>query len=617
MASRRALRGRTTTSLSSWLLFYQHWSPTGSGSGSSNSSSSSRPCHRSGRCLSRMAWKETVLCVFVMCMVLSACDLNLMKMSALASAADSSDGSSGSSSGSDGSKNGDSSSDSSDSSSSSSSSANPQCVLKGRVYTERLWYGYLFDKAFHRDYAKIQYTISYPVKQCCTSLLIYYDDQIKQLKQDMTCEERERVLPPNNNQVIPLHTLNKTAGCRVWNDTDESYYVCIGERIFRSSGPRTWYFALSRCQAKNPLTVNYAFNISGYYGDCEEDPLVRTYIPPSPKEDSNYLSLALGIVAGVAIIAAVVFFVLWFIARRNAANSKGSSVTSSQATMTQDDIFYVNPSLSDREQAEYGTSQASSENYYEVIPERRSYESINPHLLGVGGAGVGPGGPHHHPLVHGPPHLTHHLHPIHAHHHGAHPAHPRHHLLHPANAAAAAAAANQAGGMGNQLKESAFHRPGQGGGLGGGGGVGGGYPVFDDYPPPPYQPPRLLGGPRHHTLHHPTPHHHHHSLSMPPTAASRPRPPLLSPTHAATLSFPGAGGGGVVGVVGGGAVLPPAPAPTSSTAGLVSASATPLNNNTASGNNNNGNNSNNNITSTSAITMNTTTNTVSLGETAA
>ena len=499
------------------LLFYQRWSP-----------------HK--RSVSTWSWTMVVkktLCVFVLWMVFSG-EQGMVKMSAVAT---------------------DSTTD---------SSASPQCVRKGRVYTERLWYGYLIDKVFHRASAKIQYTISYPVKECCTNLLIYYDDQIKQLTQEMSCEERERVLPAHNNQIIPLHTLNHTKGCTVWNETDEPYYVCVGERIFRSSGPRTWYFALSRCQAKTPLTVNYAFNVTGYYGDCEDDPLVRTYIPPSPKDDNNaYLSLALGIVAGVAVIAAVVFLVLWFIARRRAANSKGSSVTSSQATMTQDDIFYVNPSLSDREQTEYGQSQASSENYYEVIPERRSYESINPHLLAAGGAGVA--GAAHHPLVHGPPHhLGHHLHPAHAHGHGTHP---RQIHLH-------------GGAHGGQVKESAFHRPQPGMG----------YPLFEDYPPPPYQPPRLLGGPRHHTLHHPTP-HHHHSLSLPPS--SRPRPPLLSPTHAASLSFPEP-------------VLPPAPAPTS------------VNNNTSSGNNNNGNNSNNNlITSTAAISMNTTTNSVSLVETSA
>ena len=330
-----------------------------------------------------MSATRKMLCVFVLWMVFSSSDHGMVRMSSVVAAADTAAAAAAA--------DGTGKATTSAAGTAADKSAGPQCVRKGRVYTERLWYGYLIDKAFHRDYAKIQYTISYPVKECCTNLLIYYDDQIKQLTQYMTCEEREQVLPSNNNQIIPLHTLNRTAGCRVWNETEEPYYVCVGERIFRSSGPRTWYFALSRCHARTSLTFNYAFNVSGYYGDCEEDPLVRTYIPPSPKEESNvYVSLALGIVAGVAAISAVVFFVLWVIARRRAANSKGSSVTSSQATMTQDDIFYVNPSLSDREQAEYGTSQASSENYYEVIPERRSYESINPLMLvAAGGGGEG------------------------------------------------------------------------------------------------------------------------------------------------------------------------------------------------------------------------------------
>ncbi|KAI8786046.1 rho GTPase-activating protein gacZ, partial [Biomphalaria glabrata] len=62
------------------------------------------------------------------------------------------------------------------------------------------WYGFLVHKAFHRDYAKIQYQITYPVKECCANLLIYYDDQVKQLRSSMTCEERVAVLPADNNQ---------------------------------------------------------------------------------------------------------------------------------------------------------------------------------------------------------------------------------------------------------------------------------------------------------------------------------------------------------------------------------------------------------------------------------
>ncbi|XP_067654210.1 uncharacterized protein [Haliotis asinina] len=342
----------------------------------------------------------------------------------------------------------------------------PVCTVKGRVYTELKWYGYLVQKPFHQDWAKIQYQISYPVSECCTNLLIYYDDQIRELKEGMTCKERENILPANNNQVIPLYKNNKTVGCNVWNKTGESYYVCLGERIFRSSGPRTWYFALSRCGSKTPLNLNYVFNISGFYGECEDDPLAKTYIPPvnAPTDRYMFVAIGLGVVAGVALILAAIFFALWLLGTRNRTANKGSSVTSSQATMTQDDVFYVNPSLSDQGQTDY--SQSSSENYYEVIPERRSYESINTHLAV----------PHGHGHAHGHPH---------PHAHGARHATYVKDMRHPSFPA--------------QL-------------------------LFEDYPPPPYQPPRGL--PKHHTLHHP-PHHHHpliaaHSLHH--TAQIRERP---------------------------------------------------------------------------------------------
>ena len=119
-------------------------------------------------------------------------------------------------------------------------------------------------------------------------------------------------------------------------------------------------------------------SVPGYYGECEEDPLAPSsgwnsyvgFLDNGPESSNSedvylYLSIAFGIVAGLALIAAAAFFGLWFKAQRNATKSKGSSVTSSQATMTQDDIFYVNPSLSDQGTGqEY--SQSGSENYYEV-----------------------------------------------------------------------------------------------------------------------------------------------------------------------------------------------------------------------------------------------------------
>lgn len=264
-------------------------------------------------------------------------------------------------------------------------SSNGNCILKGRIYTGLEWYGYLLRKTFQHNISRIQYTVSYPLSECCANMLIYYDDQMRELKQDMTCKEREAILPSISNQVIPLNGNNGTVGCSVWTEQGkEPMVICIGERTLKSSAPRTWYIALSRCGTTSQMTLNYQFNISGYYGNCEDDPLAQTYIPPVELEEDSktlHVAIAMGVIAGVVTIVAIVFIILYILSRRqmNQKPKTSGSVTSSQATMTQD-IFYVNPSLSDREHSDSQYSRSSSENYYEVIPDRRSYESINTQL---------------------------------------------------------------------------------------------------------------------------------------------------------------------------------------------------------------------------------------------
>lgn len=70
------------------------------------------------------------------------------------------------------------------------------CVHKGRVYTSLDWYGYLLQKTFQQNVSRIQYTIWYPASECCANLLVYYDDQIRNLTQNMTCKQRESALTP-------------------------------------------------------------------------------------------------------------------------------------------------------------------------------------------------------------------------------------------------------------------------------------------------------------------------------------------------------------------------------------------------------------------------------------
>ncbi|WAR30105.1 TM145-like protein [Mya arenaria] len=268
------------------------------------------------------------------------------------------------------------------------------CKLRGQIYTSLNWYGYLLQKTFQGNASRIQYAVSFPASECCANMLIYYDGQIRNLTQDMTCEQRDKVLNPNN-QIIPLNLDTGVDGCirRVIDGTDHVF--CVGDRTLKSTSPRMWYVALSRCGATGPITVRYEFNLTGYYGACEEDPLARTLFPPQEVagDTSAHLSIGLGVLAGIAIIVAVLFIVLFIVNRRQMRKKPktSGSVTSSQATMTQD-IFYVNPSLSDRgvggEHSDSQYSRSSSENYYEVIPDRRSYESINTQLALHGGRAI-------------------------------------------------------------------------------------------------------------------------------------------------------------------------------------------------------------------------------------
>ncbi|RUS73104.1 hypothetical protein EGW08_019126 [Elysia chlorotica] len=405
------------------------------------------------------------------------------------------------------------------------------CTVKGRVYTSRDWYGYLLHKGFKREYAKIQYQLTYPVKECCASLLIYYDDQIREMHPYMSCQDRLAVLPNDNNQVIPLRANNdSTVGCSIWNETGEPFYVCLGERVFKSSIARTWYFAVSRCGADRsdgPLNLNYVFNITAGHiiltpterrgkrevvgklvEDCSESVRRTLCLEPGQRRRrgviQGHVPLPVHLAGGrggIALFLAAIFFGLWFVGLRTAGKGKGGSVTSSQATMTQDDIFYVNPSLSDRgEQPDYSQTNSGSENYYEVIPERRSYESINAGLSSNSGTLVSVnGGLHlrhiragglnqhpHHPLHLGSLHHNHnHLHPQ-QHHHHLHNGHLGLNQLRPhplvgggANIPLGHAPQNQMGGV--IPAAGPAHKPN-------------GLPyVFEDYPPPPYQPPKLIG----------------------------------------------------------------------------------------------------------------------------
>ena len=64
-------------------------------------------------------------------------------------------------------------------------------------------------------------------------------------------------------QVIRLKDGSDSNGCVLTNKTGELFYDCNGERVFRSSVARTWFFAVSRCGSSGLLNLDYVFNITG------------------------------------------------------------------------------------------------------------------------------------------------------------------------------------------------------------------------------------------------------------------------------------------------------------------------------------------------------------------
>ena len=157
------------------------------------------------------------------------------------------------------------------------------CIVQGNLTTSLDWYGFLLQKTLNPDSARIQYQLSYPVSQYCANLLLYYDEQLCNITENMTCKQREAILHPENNQIVPLcpTQYNMISGCSVRNETgNKAMFVCKGERSFRSSKPRSWHIAVSRCGLNNDtLTLNYFFNITGASQSCEEDAPELTCAP--------------------------------------------------------------------------------------------------------------------------------------------------------------------------------------------------------------------------------------------------------------------------------------------------------------------------------------------------
>ncbi|XP_028679291.1 transmembrane protein 145 isoform X2 [Erpetoichthys calabaricus] len=121
--------------------------------------------------------------------------------------------------------------------------------MKGNLHTKEDWI-FLTRFCFLSDSGLLEFRFKYPEARCCQNILLYFDDASQWpavYKKDKDCLQKEKVLRPENNQVINLTTAFTWSGCKVEKESPTNYLICQGRRSFRSVRERWWYIALSKC----------------------------------------------------------------------------------------------------------------------------------------------------------------------------------------------------------------------------------------------------------------------------------------------------------------------------------------------------------------------------------
>uniref|UniRef100_A0AC35FBQ3 GPR180/TMEM145 transmembrane domain-containing protein n=1 Tax=Panagrolaimus sp. PS1159 TaxID=55785 RepID=A0AC35FBQ3_9BILA len=125
---------------------------------------------------------------------------------------------------------------------------------RGILTSEKNWV-YLDRFCFVSQKGKFSYEFQYPASFAVESMYMYYDtaDQWKAAYNgSLTCQQRENILKPDNNQIIPLTpnaAFEDGAKCIEITRFNNTWYWCKGERSFFSMRPRWWYIAIGNCDA--------------------------------------------------------------------------------------------------------------------------------------------------------------------------------------------------------------------------------------------------------------------------------------------------------------------------------------------------------------------------------
>ena len=134
------------------------------------------------------------------------------------------------------------------------------CNVEGTLCTYQTWHGFIGSHLMSRNDSRMEYTFKYLLSSTPVNVLLYFDDQIKELENLTTCSDKEAVMRRENNQIINLTTSNYWSGCKAETDDDNGpieKIICRGRRSFRSIKPRTWSIAVSSCNSSCGIHLEY------------------------------------------------------------------------------------------------------------------------------------------------------------------------------------------------------------------------------------------------------------------------------------------------------------------------------------------------------------------------
>ncbi|XP_066281004.1 transmembrane protein 145-like isoform X2 [Branchiostoma lanceolatum] len=145
--------------------------------------------------------------------------------------------------------------------------------ISGHLVTAEQW-AFLGRFCFLSELGRLKFQFTYsPQEVCgntvgCQNILLYYDedDQWPAVypHPEKTCFEKEAVVNVDQNQVINLTTSYRWSGCELGDDGETM--SCGGGRSFRSARERWWYIAISSCDSKNGLNIQYEMTLTNGNG---------------------------------------------------------------------------------------------------------------------------------------------------------------------------------------------------------------------------------------------------------------------------------------------------------------------------------------------------------------